>query len=76
MWNSSLPSYCDPERIGMNKTLKAFSTETCTKRNGYEVVHEVSLRSMAAEMESIYKEVICNDLINHYKLRLCLNKPA
>jgi len=55
---SKVPSYCDPERIGMNRTLKAFPTETYTKRNGDEVVREVSLRSMANEMELSYKKAI------------------
>jgi len=55
---SKVPSYCDPDRIKLNKTLKAFPTETYTKRNGDEIVREVSLRSMADEIESSYKKEI------------------
>ncbi len=55
---SKVPSYCDPERIGLNKTLKAFPTETYKKRNGDVLTREVSLRSMADEMESSYKKEI------------------
>ncbi|ORU92859.1 MAG: hypothetical protein A6F70_03925 [Cycloclasticus sp. symbiont of Bathymodiolus heckerae] len=55
---SKVPSYSDPSRIGMNKILKAFPTETYTKRNGDEVIREVSLRSMAEDIESSYKEAI------------------
>ncbi len=55
---TKVPSYSDPSLIGMNKTLKAFPTETYTKRNGDEVVREVKMRSMADDIESRYKDAI------------------